>query len=215
MRYFPINVDIQNKSCVLIGGGNVAYRKAIAMLKAGANITLIAPEINDGVRKLVDDEAVNWINRIYQPGDLDGAALAIVAVDDPAVGEKVSEEATRLNILINVADIPQQCTFTLSSCIERGDLLVTISTGGKCPAFSRHMRLKLEEIVDDAYGDLLNLLGDAREKMLEAGISSDNCRDSLNKIIDSDIISFLREGEHKKAAAFADKAVSEAILKLR
>ncbi|MDT8317581.1 MAG: bifunctional precorrin-2 dehydrogenase/sirohydrochlorin ferrochelatase [bacterium] len=215
MRYFPINVDIQNKSCVLIGGGNVAYRKAVSLLKAGANIKLIAPEINEGVSKLVDDKSINWIKRCYEPGDLDGAALAIVAVDDPAVGEKVSEEAAKLNILINVADIPEQCTFTLSSCIERGDLLVTISTGGRCPAFSRHMRLKLEEIIDDSYGELLDLLGDAREKLLKAGISSDNCRDSLNKIIDSDIISFLREGEHGKAAAFADKTVSEAILKLR
>lgn len=215
MRYFPINIDIQNKHCVLIGGGNVAYRKALSLLKAGADITLIAPEINDGVSRLVDDRALNWIKRSYQSGDLDGSALAIVAVDDPSVGKKVAAEATRLNVLINVADIPQQCTFTLSSCIERGDLLVTISTGGKCPAFSRHMRLKLEEIIDDAYGDLLNLLGGAREKMLEAGISSDNCRDSLNKIIDSDMISFLREGEHEKAAAFADKTVSQAILKLR
>ncbi len=215
MRYFPINIDIQNKSCVLIGGGNVAYRKALSLLRAGADIRLISPEINDGVRSLVDDGAVKWIDRCYQQGDLQGATLAIVAVDDPAVGKKVSEEATRLNIPINVADIPEQCTFTLSSCIERGDLLVTISTGGKCPAFSRHMRLKLEEIVDDAYGDLLNMLGDAREEMLEAGISSDNCRDSLNKIIDSDILSFLREGERGKAAAFADKTVSEAILNLR
>ena len=193
----------------------MAYRKAISLLKAGADITLIAPEINEGVRSLVDDEAIRWINRGYQPGDLEGAALAIVAVDDPSVGKKVSEEATKLNVLINVADIPRQCTFTLSSLIERGDLLITISTGGKCPAFSRHMRLKLEEVIDDAYGDMLNLLGDAREKMLEAGISSDNCRDSLNKIIDSDIISLLREGEHEKAATFADKAVSQAILKLR
>lgn len=215
MRYFPINIDIQNKSCVLIGGGNVAYRKALSLLKAGADITLIAPEINDGVSGLVDDDALKWLKRIYQPGDLKGATLAIVAVDDPGVGKKVSQEATRLNVPINVADIPEQCTFTLSSCIERGDLLVTISTGGKCPAFSRHMRLKLEEVVDDAYGDLLNILGDAREKMLEAGISSDNCRDSLNNLIDSDILSFLREGEHEKAATFADKTVSKTISKLR
>lgn len=215
MRYFPINIDIQNKKCVLIGGGNVAHRKALSLLKAGADITLIAPEINEGVSGLINNKAINWINRSYQPGDLEGAALAIVAVNDPSVGKKVSEEATRLNVLINVADIPEQCTFTLSSCIERGDLLVTISTGGKCPAFSRHMRLKLEEVVDDAYGDLLNILGDAREEMLEAGISSDNCRDSLNNLIDSDILSLLREGEHEKAAAFAGKTVSEAILKLR
>lgn len=215
MRYFPINVDIQNKRCALIGGGNVAYRKALSLLKAGADIRLIAPEINNGVSRLVDNEALNWIKRTYQPGDLEGVALAIVAVDDPTVGKKVSEEAKRLNVLINVADIPEQCTFTLSSFIERGDLLVTISTGGKCPAFSRHMRLKLEEVIDDAYGDLLNILGDAREKMLEAGLSSDNCRDSLNKIIDSDILSFLRDGEHAKAAAFAEKSVSEAILKSR
>lgn len=116
MRYFPINIDIQNKHCVLIGGGNVAYRKALSLLTAGANITLIAPEINDGVRRFVDDKSINWLDRSYQPGDLEGAALAIVAVDDPSVGEKVSEEATRLNVLINVADIPEQCTFTLSSC---------------------------------------------------------------------------------------------------
>lgn len=215
MRYFPINIDIQNKHCVLIGGGNVAYRKALSLLKAGANITLISPEINDGVSRLVNDKSLKWFERRYESGDLEGATLVIVAVDDPSVGREVSEEATRLNVLINVADIPEQCTFTLSSCIERGDLLVTISTGGRCPAFSRHMRLKLEEIIDQAYGDLLNILGGAREKLLEVGISSDNCRDSLNKIIDSDILSFLREGEYEKAAALADKTVSQAVLKFK
>jgi len=213
MRYFPINVDLQDRPCVVIGGGKVAYRKVHSLLKAGAKIRLISPHIKEGVQAFVDEGKITWIEREYEPGDLEGSTIVFVAVDDPAVGAVVAEEAKKLNLLINVADIPHQCTFTLSSYIERGDLLVTISTGGKCPAYSRHMRHTLEEIVDDSYGEVLGILGQTREEILKLGVESDKCRDLLNNLIKENIVDLVREGKRDEADRLAQETVARASLK--
>ena len=88
--------------------------------------------------------------------------------------------------------------------------MLTVSTGGKCPAFSRAVRMKVEEVIDAPYGEVLELLGSVRKRLIDAGIDTNKCRDSLNKLIDSDILSLLRSGENKKAKAAADEAVKEA-----
>lgn len=212
MRYFPINVDLQDRLCVVIGGGKVAYRKVHSLLKAGARIKLISPEIKAGVRSFVDEGVITWLERKYEPGDLEGSTIVFVAVDDPAVGAVVAEEAKNLNLLINVADIPHQCTFTLSSYIERGDLLLTISTGGKCPAYSRHMRHRLEEIVDDSYGEVLEILAHTREEILKLGVESDKCRDLLNNLIKTNIMDLVREGKRKDAEKLAEEIIASVAL---
>lgn len=212
MRYFPINVDLQDMLVVVIGGGKVAYRKVHSLLKAGARIRLVSPQIKEGVKSFVDEGKITWIERKYEPGDLEGSVIVFVAVDDPAVGAFVAEEAKKLNLLINVADIPEQCSFTLSSYIERGDLLVTISTGGKCPAFSRHMRHTLEEIIDDAHGEVLEILGRAREEILKLGIESDKCRDLLNNLMRTNIMELVREGRRDEAEKMAEETIARAAL---
>ena len=208
VRYYPINIDLQGKSCVVIGGGNVAGRKIATLLKAGARIKVIAPEIDEAIKRRASEDNITCLERKYQRGDLKGATLAFVAAN-PEVGMEVALEASNLNIPVNVADIPKQCSFTLPSVSERGDLMITVSTGGKCPAFSRAVRIKVEELIDEPYAELLELLEDVRTRLIDAGIDTDKCRDSLNKLIDSDILSFLRNGEDKKAKAAAEKAIKE------
>lgn len=197
---------------MVIGGGKVAYRKVHSLLKAGAKIRLISPEIKEGVKSFVDEGKITWVRREYEAGDLEGSTIVFVAVDDPAVGAVVAEEAKKLNLLINVADIPQQCTFTLSSYIERGDLLFTISTGGKCPAYSRHMRHTLEEIIDDSCGEVLDILARTRQKILEQGVESDKCRDLLNNLIKTNIMDLVREGKRNEAEKLAEETIARAAL---
>ncbi|MBE9536352.1 MAG: bifunctional precorrin-2 dehydrogenase/sirohydrochlorin ferrochelatase [Proteobacteria bacterium] len=212
VRYFPINIDLQGRDCVVIGGGNVARRKIDSLLKAGARLKVVAPKIDEAIKERAAADKITCLERKYKRGDLEGAVLAFVAAN-PEVGEEVALEASRLNIPINVADIPEQCSFTLPSVSERGDLMLTVSTGGKCPAFSRAVRLKVEELIDAPHGEALELLGSVRNRLIDAGIDTNKCRDSLNKLIDSDILSLLRNGEKKKAEAAADKAVKEATAK--
>jgi len=213
MRYFPINVDIRGRKCVVIGGGNVALRKVESLLKAGAGVRLVSPQVKEEVGKLADCGTIAWTARIYEYGDLEGAALAFVAVDDPNVGEEVAKEAEDRNILINVADIPEQCAFTLPSCLERGDILFTISTGGKCPALAKHMRIKLDKLIEEDYGPFLDVLAGARERMIKAGIGHDKCRQLLNKLIASDILPLIKDDKMAEARSIADTVVAEAVEK--
>lgn len=208
MRYFPINIDIQDKKCVVIGGGKVAYRKVLSLISAGAKVEIISPAAIDEIEKLVNDSLVAWTKRKYEEGDLEGATLAFVAVDSSHIGPEVTSEAKVLGIPVNVADEPSQCSFTLPSIAERGDLLITVSTGGKCPALARHVRLSIETIIDDAYGEMLTILAEVREQLLNAKIGHDKCRDLLNKLISSGILSLLREGDNEKASEIADEALA-------
>lgn len=208
VRYFPINIDLQGRNCVIIGGGKVAARKIDSLLKAGARLKVIAPDIDESITKIAAGDQITCLKRKYQRGDLNGASLAFVAAN-PETGKEVALEASSLNIPINVADIPEQCSFTLPSVSERGDLMIAISTGGKCPAFSRAVRIEVEELIDEAYGEVLEILEDVRRRLIDAGIDTNKCRDSLNKLIDSDILSLLRNGENEKAKSSAEKAIKE------
>jgi len=203
---------LTNKTVVLgITGGISAYKAAdlaSKLTQAGARVKVIAPDIDDTIKNRAAEDKITCLERKYQTGDLKGAVLAFVAAN-PEVGEYVAIEASRLNIPVNVADIPELCGFTLPSVTERGDLMLTFSTGGKCPAFSRAVRMKVEELIDEPYGEALELLGGARRRLIDAGIDTNKCRDSLNKLIDSDILSLLRSGENKKAEAAADRLVKE------
>ncbi len=207
MRYFPINIDIRNRQAVVIGGGRVAFRKITALHKADADVKVISPSITNEIEGLLSQGLLQWIEREYQSGDLDDAFLAFVAVDDRDVGRAVSIEATRLSIPLNVADIPDLCTFTIPSVAERGDLLIAVSTGGKCPALARHVRLEVEEKIDSAYATLLTILGEAREKLIDSGIGSDKCRDLLNNLIDSAMLAQIRSGQVADAEQIAKDAV--------
>lgn len=210
MRYFPINIDIKGKLVAVVGGGRVAQRKVRSLLKAGAEVRLISPEITDELKELVSTNSIGWTSRKYRHGDLYGAILAFVAAD-AEVGKRVAEDAVEQGIQVNVADVPSQCTFTLPSVVERDDLMITISTGGKCPALAKHMRKKLEKIIDGSYGELLGILGEVREKLLTGGVDSDRCTGLLNRLITSEILDLIKDGEVKRARELAYEIVSPAI----
>jgi len=187
----------------------VAHRKILSLRRAGAEVKLVSPAAAEEIKTLARDASISWIKRGYERGDLKGAALAFVATDSPDVGDEVSDEAKEEGIPLNVADEPAKCTFTLPSISERGDLMIAISTGGKCPSLARQVRLEIESLIDAAYGETLTILARVREELLKAGIDHDKCRDLLNKLITSDILSLLREGKKEQAALIAHVAVAE------
>lgn len=210
MRYFPVNIDIRDKECVVIGGGNVALRKVLSLLKAGARVKVIAPSVTEDIDLLASEGKITLLKRRYREGDLEGAFIAFSATDNAVIGSTVSKEAKRRRILINVADEPSQCTFTIPSVLERGDLMITISTGGRCPALSKYMRLTLERELDEAYGDLLAILGDTRNRLLTEGIGYDKCKDLLNDLMSSEMLDLIRKGDYGAARTIAASAADEA-----
>lgn len=195
--------------CVVIGGGNVAHRKILSLMRAKAEVKLVSPAATDELKKLARNGSIAWIKRGYARGDLKGAALAFVATDSSDARSEAVNEAIERGIPVNVADEPEQCTFTLPSIAERGDLMIAVSTGAKCPSLARQVRLEIEDLIDDAYGEMLALLARVREELLSAGIDHDKCRDLLNNLITSDILSLLREGKKEKASKLAREGMAE------
>lgn len=184
MNLFPINLDIRGKSVVIVGGGAVAQRKCRSLLDAEAVITIIAPEASETLTGLAEQERLTLRQRSFQSGDLAGAVLVFAATDDRSVNSTVADEAKNCGIPVCMADEPTEGTFTSPSVVRRGDLLITISTGGKSPALARKIRQELELRYGPEYAALVTELGDLREKLLTEGRQSDYYKQIFNELLD-------------------------------
>jgi len=183
MRYFPINLDICGKTVVVIGGGAVAGQKCPSLIKAGALVTVIAPQIEVGLQQLRDAGSLRHLSRDYQYGDLAGALLAFAATDQPEINRAVAAEAVQRGILLNVADAPAVSSFTSPAIVSRGELLITVSTGGKSPALARQIREELAGRFGEEYEMALELLGAVREKLLTLQGDSAYNKKLLNELV--------------------------------
>ncbi len=151
MDYLPIFMDVKGRPCIVVGGGEVALRKAGVLLDAGAKVRVVAPEFSDAFANLPGAECVTGR---FQPGHLDGAILAIAATDDSTVNKEVSRLARERNIPVNVVDNPDLCTFIMPSILDRSPLMVAFSSGGSSPVLARMLRGKLETMIPQGYGHL-------------------------------------------------------------
>ena len=144
-RFYPIFLDVADRRAVVVGGGKVAYRKAAALLEAGASVTAVAPEFDERLRTL----SVERIEREYREGDLEGAILAFAATNQRAVNAQVAREAKADGIPVNVADAPGECDFIVPARIRRGGIQVAISTSGANPSLAASIRGAVEKLLDD------------------------------------------------------------------
>lgn len=166
VRYYPINLNLKDRLVVVVGGGKVAARKAARLVGAGARVTAVAPTLADSLAALAAEGRLLHLARGYQPGDLAGAMLAFAATDDPAVNRQVVREARELNILVDSVDAPRDSDFATPATLERGDLLITVSTGGASPSLSRRIVDQLGPLFGPEYSEAVALLGAVREKLL-------------------------------------------------
>ena len=151
MDFLPIFLNLKGKQCLVVGGGNVAVRKASVLLQAGAAVRIVAPILKESFE--LPPGSVYTAER-FQSSQLDGMTLAIAATNDAAVNEQVSREAKQRNIPVNVVDNPELCSFIMPAILDRSPLLVAFSTGGASPVFARLLRGQLEALIPQAYGRL-------------------------------------------------------------
>lgn len=206
MSNYPVILsDLKRSRCLVIGGGQVAARKVSGLVEAGAHPIVISPQL---CSELAAQQAeITHIPRPYRSGDLDGAALVIVATDDHALNRMIADECRAQGILVNVVDCPELCTFTAPAVVRRGDLLVAIATSGRCPAFSRHLRELLETIIDTEYGQLLDILGELRPRIRQQVMPARQ-REVWCQLLDGRILERLRD-EGRDAAESAARLVVE------
>ncbi len=165
MKHFPVFLDLKDRQCLVIGGGSVASRKVKNLLTSGAKVTVISPQVSDELKQLASDGKIVVIERKYQTTDIAVAFLIVAATDDSKVNAQVAEQANNANIMVNVADNAELCSFIFPSILDRSPVTIAVSTGGASPVLARQLRMKLETLVPSACGRLAGITEEYREKV--------------------------------------------------
>ena len=165
---FPMFLKLSARPCLVVGAGTIAESKIASLLEARARVRVVAPEATRQVRSWSQSNTIEWRQRAFEPGDLDGMFLVVAATSSTELHERVFDEATRRGVLCNIVDVPPLCDFYYPSVVQRGPLQIAISTAGLSPALAQRLRKQLEDQFGPEYEEWLIQLGEAREKLHSA-----------------------------------------------
>ena len=157
MKYLPLFFEIQQRPCLVVGGGEVAARKVGALLRAGARVTVVSPTLSPPLNEHRQTGKITHVAGDFHDSHLDDCILAVAATADGELNRRVSELARQRNIPVNVVDRPELCTFIFPSIIERAPVTIAVSTGGAAPVLARLLRARLETLIPAGYGRLAEL----------------------------------------------------------
>jgi precorrin-2 dehydrogenase/sirohydrochlorin ferrochelatase len=197
MRYYPVFLDLQEASCLVVGGGQVGERKVKTLLSCGAKVHLVSLNLTPSLEEEVRQGRVRLLGPEFLPEHLEGMFLVIGATDDPEVNRRISLEARSRNLLCNIVDKPRECNFIVPSQVHRGDLVIAVSTGGRSPALAKKIRQDLEILFPDIYSIYVTLLGRVREYILEQGFTQAKNQKIFESLIESPILEGLRRGDRE------------------
>jgi len=199
MHALPIFMNITNRRCVVIGGGEVASRKVIMLLKANAAITLYSPEVCPALQVLSEDGTITHIKANFEPSQLTDACLVIAATDVEVVNTAVSIAAKAQNIPVNVVDSPALCTFTMASIVERSPIVIAISSEGNAPVLARYLRTKIETMLPAGYGRIASIAGEFRDKVKAKYATSQARRIFWEGVLQGPIVERILSGQEAAA----------------
>lgn len=201
MKFYPAYLDLRGRSCLVVGGGAVAERKAHSLIDAGANVTVVSPELTPKLRDLARAGAITVRSGKFEPADVEKRVLVIAATDSAEVNSAVARACRDRNILVNVVSPPEESSFIVPSVVERGDLLIALSTSGSSPALARRLRKDLESRYGPEYGLFLDLLASVRKRVMAATKDERERRGIFQALVDSDVVELLRQGKREQAEA--------------
>jgi len=176
VRYFPLFADLRGQRVLVVGGGEVAERKVRLLLEAGARVELVAPDLTEWLQQRLpaaievfrrhDGEGtLDWLAPAFDPAQLAGTMLVVAATSDPAVNARVAATARERRVLVNVVDDAELSSFIVPAIVDRSPLVIAISSGGVAPVLARHVRERLESLLDESLGTLAGLLQRWRERI--------------------------------------------------
>ncbi|MGD0573498.1 MAG: bifunctional precorrin-2 dehydrogenase/sirohydrochlorin ferrochelatase [Sedimentisphaerales bacterium] len=203
MVKYPIFLDLNGRRVVIIGGGSVATRKAETILCSGARLVVVAPHLDDTLRKVCAGTKAELIESKYSKDYIGRATLVIAATNDEALNKQIYKDCQQLEILCNVVDSPGLCDFYVPAVVQRGDLQIAVGTDGNCPAYAGHLRKKLENIFTEKHGEFLAQLEAIRGFIIEKIADAAERKAILGKLADDESFEyFLQNGPqlwHKRA----------------
>ncbi len=217
MSYLPIFVNLKGKSCLVVGGGEVAARKVVQLLKAQGQITVIAPRLCQTLIELGEKELITYKQTEFSPADLEGAWLVIAATNDFNLNQTISDLAEQRNSLVNVVDAPLLCNFIMPSIVDRDPVQIAISTGGASPVLARLLKARLETLIPAAYGRLATVMAAFRDRAKRTFPDTNTRRRFWEKVLHGPVAEMLFAGQEKPALAtlerlFEDESIEPEML---
>ncbi|MFM4940095.1 siroheme synthase CysG [Aeromonas enteropelogenes] len=210
MDYLPIFCRLDNKPVLLVGGGEVAQRKARLLLDAGAQLTVVAPELDPELAELAANGSIEWLTGEFAPEQLAGKWLVVAATDRREVNALVYQSANQARIFANVVDDPKRSSFIMPSIIDRSPLMVAISSGGKAPVLARLLREKLEAMLPQHLGAVAAFAGSLRDRVKARFATMGERRRFWERLLGADRLGqALARGDHASAHQLADTLFAE------
>jgi len=205
--FLPIFINIKGRRCLVVGGGEIAARKAGLLLRAQGKVMVIAPELCTTLQSMFDKHEIEYRNSLFTATDLEGCELVIAATNDPVINKSVYEEATRRNIQINVVDHPELCSFIFPSIIDRSPVVVAVSTSGASPVLARLLRARLETYIPASYGRLADMMAGFRNEVKKRLPKSAERRRFWERILQGPVAEMIFAGRDTEASSAIQQAM--------
>ncbi len=209
MDFLPIFLNIREGLALVVGGGEVAARKTSLLLKAQAQVRIVAPELCSTLQALASDGKVEHIPRDFQESDLDGCNLVFAATDDSRLNSRISELAKAQRLPVNVVDQPELCTFIMPSIIDRSPVVAAVSTGGASPVLARLIRTRLEALIPASYGRLAAFVRNFRQQVKDKFATPSERRIFWEKVLRGGVAERVFSGHMDEAESAMQQALAE------
>ena len=211
VKTYPIFAIIEDKPCLVVGGGAVGERKVLDLMAAGARVTVISPTLTPELAALADRGEITYLAEDFREEQVEGMALVMAATDDPKVNAAVSAAAQARAIWVNVADEPAYCTFIVPAQVRRGELTLAISTGGASPAVAQKLRQELEQRFGPEYKPYLTLLKGVRTRLLSERRGHPENAALFHRLVDSPLLEAVAVGDRARVVAVLHEVLGGAL----
>jgi precorrin-2 dehydrogenase/sirohydrochlorin ferrochelatase len=201
VKTYPLFAVIEDKPCLVVGGGAVGERKVLDLLAAGARVTVVSRTLTPELAALADRGEITYLPEDFRESQVEGMALVMAATDDPQVNAQVSAAAQARAIWVNVADEPEHCTFIVPAQVRRGDLTLAISTGGASPALARQVREELQQHFGPEYGPYLDLLRRVRTRVLAERRAHPDNGPLFHRLVNSPLKEAMAQGNRARVVS--------------
>lgn len=204
---YPIYLNLQDKKCLIVGGGKVAERKAETLINYGAHVKVVSPHVKESIKIWQRQGKLAVLERVFRFEDLEEIFLVFIATNNAKLNKEVADLCRTKGIPVNAVDDPPNCDFYVPSVLRRKSLSLAISTEGKSPLFARRLREKLEKIITEDYGEFVDIMGELRPIIKNSSLSENERREVFLELLESDILALLEKGEKEKVKERIEKCM--------
>jgi siroheme synthase-like protein len=197
--YYPIYLDIEDRDVLIVGGGNVCARKAETMMKYGARVTIVSPEVTGEIEQWEREGRLAVLRKKYEEPDLAGRSIVIASTDNLCINGRIARDCRRRRIPVNVVDVTHLCEFIVPAIVEQGSVQIAVSTGGKSPALARTLKEDLQRFIGPEYAEINDVLGTLRKEAKKKLPTDVDRKRFFDGIIAAGILDLLRKGQRREA----------------